>query len=93
MQVREEGSGPKAAIILSQQELNPSPTGPWLAPRPAYTVNGTHAQLFLLLLSCFLLRPPRSAASYLMMPPPLLGVESPVAALQSSNSPAKKQTI
>lgn len=32
-------------------------------------------QLFLLLLSCFPLRPTCSAASYLMMPPPLLGVE------------------
>ncbi|KAK5902758.1 hypothetical protein CesoFtcFv8_007986 [Champsocephalus esox] len=51
MQVREEGSGPRAAIILSQQELTPSPL--WLR-----------------------VRPPRSAASYLMMPPPLLGVES-----------------
>lgn len=37
--------------------------------RPAYTVYDT--QLFHLLLSCF----PRSAASYLMMPPPLWGVE------------------
>lgn len=74
MQVREEESGPRAAIILSQQDFKPSGSSTGRPSACLHSLRHTR-QLFLLLLSCFPLRSPRSATSYLMMPPPLWGVE------------------
>lgn len=66
--------GPELPLSSLSRSLNHQAVPP-AGHRPAYTVHDTRAQLLLLLLSCFPLRPPRSAASYLMMPTPPWGVE------------------
>ena len=73
--MREEQSGPRAAIIssLSEKSLEHEAAPPVLPLACLHSLR--HTQLFLLLLSCFPLRPPRSLASYLMMLAPLWGVE------------------
>ena len=60
-----------AGVETIRQLHWPAVSLPSACRQPAYTVYDTNAELFLLLLSCFPLRPTPSAASYLMMPPPL----------------------
>lgn len=73
VQVREEESGPRAAIILSQLEFKPSgsSTGPATGLPTQSTMHNSSSYSC----CCFPPRPPCPVVSYLMMPPPLWGVE------------------